>query len=128
MSGSSLSHHHSDELFVVDVTVTVDIGLSDHFIDLLIGELLAKVSHHMAQLRGGDETVAVFVEDAERLLARSANMSLSTEGGSTSDLASLQLLTRARGSALYFWGSVHPLIVKYTFPTDNIGNPASSRK
>merc|ERR1739841_105350 len=65
--GCSLGHHHSDELLVVDVTVSVDIGLSDHLIDLLVGELLSKVGHDVSQLSGGDETVAISIEDLEGL-------------------------------------------------------------
>merc|ERR1711910_189913 len=39
----------------------------DHLIHLLIGELLSQVGHHVPELSRGDETVAVLVEDAERL-------------------------------------------------------------
>jgi hypothetical protein len=39
-----LGHHHLDELLVVDLAVTVDVGLADHLIDLLVGELLAEVA------------------------------------------------------------------------------------
>ena len=32
-----LGHHHLDELLVVDLAITVNVGLADHLIDLLIG-------------------------------------------------------------------------------------------
>ena len=63
----SLGHHHSNELLVVDVTVSVDVGLSDHLVDLLVGQLLSQVCHDVAQLGGRDETVAVTIEDLEGL-------------------------------------------------------------
>merc|ERR1712146_661042 len=63
----SLSHHHLHELFVVDLAVTVHVGLSNHLVNLLVRELLPEVGHHVAQLGGADEAVAVAVEDLERL-------------------------------------------------------------
>ena len=64
---SLLGHHHLDELLVIDLTVAINIGLADHFIDLLIGELLAQVGHDVTQLGGGDETVAIAIENLEGL-------------------------------------------------------------
>ena len=52
--------------FIVNLTITIDISLSDHFVDLFVSELLAKVCHHVTQLSGRNETVAVLVEDTER--------------------------------------------------------------
>ena len=51
---------------VIDLSVAVDVGLADHLVDLLVGELLAEVGHDVAQLGRGYEPVAVLVEDAER--------------------------------------------------------------
>ena len=62
-----LGHHHLDEFLVVDLAITIDIGLTDHFIDLLVSQLLAQVSHDVAKLGGGDETVTVLVEHLEGL-------------------------------------------------------------
>lgn len=45
----SSSHHHSDELFVVDVTVAIDVCFSDHFVNLLVSQFFSKVSHHVSQ-------------------------------------------------------------------------------
>merc|ERR1712199_141159 len=67
-SGTLLGHHDLDELLVVDLAVTVNVGLAEHLIDLLVGELLAEVGHDVAQLGSGDEAVAVLVEDLEGLL------------------------------------------------------------
>ena len=60
---SLFSHHHLHELLVVDLTVTIDIGLTDQLIDLVVGQLLSQVGHDVTQLGGGDETVAIAVED-----------------------------------------------------------------
>ena len=61
----SLSHHHSDELFVVDVTITINISLSDHLIDFLISQFLTKGGHDLSELSGGDELVSISIEDLE---------------------------------------------------------------
>ena len=49
-----LGHHHLDELVIVHLAVAVHVGLADHLVHLLVGELLAEVGHHVTQLRGGD--------------------------------------------------------------------------
>ncbi len=54
--------HHFDELLVVDLAVAVNIHLPDHLINLLVRELLTKISHDELQLCSRDETVAVLVE------------------------------------------------------------------
>lgn len=53
--------------FVVDLAVAVDVGLANHLVDLLVRQLLAQVGHHVAQLGGRNEAVAVLVEYSERL-------------------------------------------------------------
>ncbi len=45
--------------FVVDLTISIDVGLSDHLVHFLIRQLLAQVGHDVPQLRGRDEAVAV---------------------------------------------------------------------
>ena len=45
----------------------IHVRLADHLVHLLVRQLLAQVRHHMAQLRGADEAVAVAVEDFEGL-------------------------------------------------------------
>merc|ERR1712146_160448 len=64
---SSLYHHHLDKLLIVDLAISIDICLSDHFVNLLVSEFLAEVCHHVAQLCGTDESIAIPVEDLERL-------------------------------------------------------------
>merc|ERR1719198_207534 len=66
--GSLLGHHDLHELLVVDLTVTVNVSLADHLINLLVRQLLAEVGHDVPQLGGRDEAVAVLVEDTEGLL------------------------------------------------------------
>lgn len=48
------------------LSVAVDVCLADHLVDLLVGELLAEIRHHVSQLRRADEPVAVLVEHSAR--------------------------------------------------------------
>ncbi|RNA30885.1 hypothetical protein BpHYR1_035773 [Brachionus plicatilis] len=57
----------SDITFVVNLTVSVDISLTDHFIHFFISELFAQIGHDVTQLGGRNEAVAIFVKDAESL-------------------------------------------------------------
>ena len=50
-------HHHLDELFVVDLSIAIDVSFTDHLIDFLVGELLAEVGHDVAKLGGRNETL-----------------------------------------------------------------------
>merc|ERR1711948_200056 len=59
----SLCHHHFHELFVINLTVAINISFPDHFINFFIGQLFAKICHHMAQLGRANEAVAIPVED-----------------------------------------------------------------
>ena len=45
--------------FIIDLAVPVNVGLPDHLVHLLIGQLLTQVRHDMAQLCGADVPVAV---------------------------------------------------------------------
>ena len=45
--------------FVVNLSVSVNVGFSDHLVDFLVGQLLAQVGHHVTQFGGGNETVPV---------------------------------------------------------------------
>lgn len=47
----------------VDAAVTILIGLTDHLIHFIIGELLSNGSHDVTKLSSRDETVVVTVED-----------------------------------------------------------------
>uniref|UniRef100_A0A8R7QCM5 Uncharacterized protein n=1 Tax=Triticum urartu TaxID=4572 RepID=A0A8R7QCM5_TRIUA len=60
-------HHHPDELVEVDEAVAVEVGLLDHPVHLLVGELLAEADHDVAQLGLGDVAVVVLVEHPEGL-------------------------------------------------------------
>merc|ERR1719265_692796 len=62
---NSLGHHHLDELLVIDLPISVNVSLPDHFIDLLVSQLLTKICHHMPQLRSTDESIAIAVENFE---------------------------------------------------------------
>merc|ERR1712183_464302 len=64
---ASLRHHHLDKFLVIDLTIAVDVCLADHLVDLFVRELLAEVRHDVAQLRCADESVAIAIEDFERL-------------------------------------------------------------
>ena len=61
----SSCHHHSDEFFVVDVSVSIDVGLSDHFINLFVSQLFSQICHHVAQFSGRDESVSISVKHLE---------------------------------------------------------------
>ncbi len=54
-----LGHHHAVELLVVDLSVAVDVGLLDHGVDLVGGELLAQVHHDHGQLLAVDVAVTI---------------------------------------------------------------------
>lgn len=47
----------------VDPSITVLVSLADHFVDLVVSELLADRGHDMPELGGGDEAVVIAVED-----------------------------------------------------------------
>merc|ERR1719215_2275538 len=58
-------HHHFDKFFIVDLSVAINVGFPDHFINLLIGELLTQVCHDMAQLCCADEAITITVKNLE---------------------------------------------------------------
>ncbi len=60
-----LGHHHLYELLVVDLTISIDIGFADHFVNLFIGQLFTKVGHDVTKLGGRDEAISVLVKDLE---------------------------------------------------------------
>jgi|LauGreDrversion4_1035100.scaffolds.fasta_scaffold148098_1 hypothetical protein len=51
-----------EEKWEPHLTVTVNIRLPEHFLDVPVGELFTQVTHDVSQLRSGDETVTVLVE------------------------------------------------------------------
>ena len=62
----SLGHHHLDKLLVVDLPVSVDVGLADHLVDLLVGKLLTEVGHDVSQLRGRDKSEENTMKNAKQ--------------------------------------------------------------
>lgn len=61
----SSCHHHSDELFIVDMSVSIDVCLSDHLVYLLVCEFLAQVGHHVSKLSCRNKTISVTIEHFE---------------------------------------------------------------
>lgn len=61
----SSDHHHSYKINIVDDPSPVRVGLPDHLINLIIGELLTQVGHDVSEFRGGDGAVALSVEHPE---------------------------------------------------------------
>lgn len=53
--------------FIVDLSVSIDVGLPDHLIDLLVGQLLSQIGHDVSEFCRRDEPVSVLVEDPEGL-------------------------------------------------------------
>lgn len=51
----------------VDASVTVLVGLANHLVDFVVGELLTDRGHDVTQLGGRDEAVVVTVEDLRRV-------------------------------------------------------------
>lgn len=45
-----LGNHHSDKFLIVNLTITIDIGFTDHLVNLFVSELLTQVGHNMPQL------------------------------------------------------------------------------
>ena len=60
-----LRGHHGDKFFIVDLAVAVNVGLADHFVHLLIGQLLAQVGHYVAQLGRRNVAIAILVKYTE---------------------------------------------------------------
>ncbi len=63
----SSASHHMYEFLVVDLSVAVNVHLSDDLVDFVVAELLPHVGHEVAELVRRYEPVAVAVEHAERL-------------------------------------------------------------
>ena len=42
-----LGGHHSDELFVVDLTVAINISFSDHLVNLFVRQFFSQICHHV---------------------------------------------------------------------------------
>merc|ERR1740117_2348858 len=60
-------HHHLDEFLIVDLTITINICLTNHLINFFIRQLLSEVGHHVTQLCSTDEAVTITVKHFESL-------------------------------------------------------------
>merc|ERR1719198_1341072 len=63
----SLGHHHLHEFLVVDLPIAINISLTDHLVDFLIGELLTQVGHNVTQFSRTDEAIAITIKNLEGL-------------------------------------------------------------
>lgn len=70
----------------VNPPVTVLVGLANHLVDLVVGQLLADGGHDVAQLSSGDEAVVIAVENLSSL---SASLSITSSCRSKSNLEGL---------------------------------------
>ena len=61
----SLGHHHLNEFLVVDLSITIQIRPSNHFIDFFVGQFFTEICHHVSQLGGRDETERSQTEPSE---------------------------------------------------------------
>ena len=59
--------HDSHELLLADFAIAVSVGLVDHFLDLVVGHVLAELLGHPLQVLEGDFAGLVVVEESERL-------------------------------------------------------------
>ena len=64
---SSSGHHHPHELFVVDVSVSINVCLSNHLVYFLVSQFLTQVGHHVSQLSSWDESVSITIEHLKGL-------------------------------------------------------------
>jgi hypothetical protein len=56
-------------IHTINSSITILISLSNHFINLIICQLLTNRCHDMAELGGGDETIVVTIKDLRGSLA-----------------------------------------------------------
>lgn len=58
----SSCHHHSHELLVVNVAITVNIGFPDHLVNLFLGQFFAQVSHYVTKFGCRNQSITVSVK------------------------------------------------------------------
>ena len=56
--------HDSDELLLVDLAVVIQVGFVDHFLQLLVGQILAELFGHTLEVLETDLAVLVVVEQS----------------------------------------------------------------
>merc|ERR1712205_28339 len=66
-SWESTTLHDTEELFLVDLTITIAVSLINHLLEFLIGHVLAKLLGYALQVLEGDLAGLVIVEKAEHL-------------------------------------------------------------
>merc|ERR1711981_533961 len=54
--------YHRNEFFVIDLAVTINICFSNHFIDLLVRELLPEVCHHCKKLGEINRAISIGID------------------------------------------------------------------
>ena len=59
--------HHVVKFFKAHLTIAIKVSLKNHLIEFVISEVNVKFCHDKLQLRAGDKSIAVFVEDPECL-------------------------------------------------------------
>lgn len=58
----SSGHHHPHEFFVVDVSIAIDVSLSDHLVNLLISQLLSQIGHDVSELSSRDQSITITIK------------------------------------------------------------------
>lgn len=53
--------------FIIDLAISINVCFSDHLVNFLVGQLLPKVRHHMAQLSSTDVTVPILEQSTRPL-------------------------------------------------------------
>ncbi len=62
-----MSHHHSYELLIVNVTISIQVGLFNHFVHFLVCEFFAQICHYVSELCGRYKSVTVSIENPKSL-------------------------------------------------------------
>ena len=60
-----MSHHHSYEFFVVDLSITINISFSDHFINFFVSKFFTKSGHDLSKFSSGNKLISISVENFE---------------------------------------------------------------
>lgn len=58
-----MSHHHSYEFFIVNLSITINISFSDHFINFFISQFFTKSGHDLSKFSSGNKLVSISVKD-----------------------------------------------------------------
>ena len=58
----SSNFHHSDKLFIVNLSITIYVGLTYHLINFFLGYFFSKVCHRFLEFRSWDITISILVK------------------------------------------------------------------